>query len=163
MQISHIGKDVWVISQLPWGNCGNIYYSADSLIDFIKANNKRYLIAFTANQGQQGARQILHKQKFQKAVTFKSQHGGRETLTLWLKISETAKDNSDAAAITTALGSNCSISANPSYKKNCTITTKKIIGFKKLAKTPLYVRIVNRNLVKGTKLFPQRKKILGIF
>lgn len=45
----------------------------------------KYLTAITANSFQELPRQVLTKNGFKQVITFKSSHGGDQTLTLWYK------------------------------------------------------------------------------
>lgn len=114
----------------------------------------KYLIALTANIIQFSFRDSLKEIGFRDVVTFKSSHGGGETVTLWTKTNE----NFDAELEKIPFDDypyNCSVAFNDhdSYK-NCKIIVEpkerwaglKEDKWKRIKNSPILFKILDANL-----------------
>jgi len=168
MNLTHLGHDVWLMYGMPFGVGQSVYFGATNktFTDFLKdkKNERRYLLASTNDFNQPKSCEILKENNFKEIVTYKSQHGGKQTITLWLKVCPDAPDLSKKKKYLT--GSNCSLSVHRSMFTKCSLTVKKnaadiLFNYTRIGQTPAYAKIKKFNIIKRTKLFP-RKKFLGL-
>jgi hypothetical protein len=146
MESSYLGHNVATIHSMPMG--GNGYKISDKQIkdlkDLINSQPHKYLTVITADfyQSEQIS-PMLKKNGFKSQVTFRSQHGGRETLTLWTKIQKNKKDTA-ADTKTVFPNYNCSVSYAGVSVKNFSLILKdlkdnksSIAGLKRIKNTPI--------------------------
>lgn len=162
--LSHLGKNVWVLDSMPFGGYG-YRVSPDSLVALekkIKQVKFKYLIAVTANKFQEKAAEVLKKNKFKPQVTFKSSHNiSDETLTLWLKVNKSAKASSDKPI--NKPGGNCSVTYDRYDSYRCGIAVKKDgetlpTCFSQMGKTPIWWYVNKHHIVENFKFKFKKNK-----
>lgn len=174
MQVKHLGKDVWYIHQLGYfGTSARDVYGQGQKTLFDKnlsKYNRKHLITFTANQYQKGSWDLLKKAGFKQITTFRSAHGGKETLTFWLKNNQKAASMQKMPIDEFPL--NCSITPKilsaPNYygyTPQCAIKIgRKPKGFVQVGTTPIFVDFRNKSLKKDLeKQNPKKEKQNGKF
>src|SRR5579864_5688696 len=149
-KLSIIAKNVGYIHELPSGGYGNM-----DLFRKQASAQLKYLFAITANNYQTGAGKILRSYGFRPHVTFFSNHGRHENLTLWYKVDENIKD-SDAIPNKHFYLYNCSVGFNGGRnrilnlyiqkKQNEIMIKERLMGYKRLDKSPIWVRISKKNI-----------------
>ncbi len=172
----HLGRDVWGIyglfirseSAVPLLIYGSQTIQSPTLIELeqnLKNFKRRYVFAVSANMHQKPQIEILKNANFEEIVTFYSNHGKHENLTLWFKEDKDAPDLSKNAI--ESYPATCSCRVTREYRMQCDLTVKRkdeteetlnAFNFKRIKKTPLFYRIAPGALVKeGVYLFPELK------
>ena len=109
----------------------------------------------------------MEKNGFKSQVTFRSQHGGREDLTLWTKIQKNKKDTAVETKINYP-NYNCSVSYAGASGKNFSLIlkdlkddTSSIAGLKRIKGTPICYVVKNYAAIKelGEKVKYQMDKM----
>ncbi len=162
MRTVNIGKNVCLVEELPyldsWG------YNDDSDNEYrlfdkqLKKNQYKHCIAITANKFQKDTRKVLEKNGFKPAVNFYSAHNHKsETLTIWYK---NRRDFKESGHNLNHAGDNCSVSVNEEdddcrnvcdilvESKGRTKAQLKKLGYKKIAKSPIWVDIEKKYQIK---------------
>ncbi len=162
--LRHVGNNVGVIYGMPFGKKdGTAYNSASKeqlaeLEQLLKTKGFQHNMAITNNYNQPAAAEVIHKNKYRPVLTFVSNHGEPETLTVWLKSSKKkVKLNKEAPALP---GGNCSVTYDKTNTLHrCAIAFKNPAnraetlkgGFRRIPNTPIYFHVRDEYIKKGNK------------
>ena len=144
-RVTHLGKDVWILQDMPFSYTGYNGDSISALKNLIPTLNHKILIAITADAWQQKAYKVLEKTGFEKFLRFKSSHSGpNEFLTLWVKETKSAPDSSKQPIGDLSL--NCTVTQYLSSKKLFTLLiddgSKDFFErFERVRKTPIGFKV----------------------
>ncbi len=149
MYISYLGREVATIYNMPMSGYNGTYLPSKEVLN---------LTVITANRYQECLWPLLKKHGFKSQITFRSNHGGDETLTLWTKIQKKYKKAASDSK-NNFPNSNCSVDYGKVGTKNfCLLAANpkndNVENLIQIKGTPIYYTVQNNALSNPKKIKP---------